>query len=148
MLCQQIVNTAILRHIRERKTACFYVLGQVSSLDSCSLGWDGSLFTSSNYVCQTVDDRCISEQSVLVCLVFLLTLLFPINTNLSRQIWRQNLESFCSSFEVFSSFLVLRITVDLPNFEHVPYFEHHVNKEFSKSTTYKLINLVHKDVYI
>jgi len=21
-------------------------------------------------------------------------------------------------------------TVDLPNFEHVPYFEHHVNKQF------------------
>ena len=41
------------------------------------------------------------------------------------------------------------LTVDLPNFEHVPYFEHHVhvNKGFSKPTTYKLINLVHKDVF-
>ena len=38
-------------------------------------------------------------------------------------------------------------TVDLPNFEHVPYFEHHINKQFSKPTTYKLINLVHKDVF-
>ena len=37
--------------------------------------------------------------------------------------------------------------LDLPNFEHVPYFEHHVNKGFSKHTTYKLINLVHKDVF-
>ena len=38
-------------------------------------------------------------------------------------------------------------TVDLPNFENVPYFEHHVNKGFSKPKTYKLINLVHKDVF-
>ena len=37
--------------------------------------------------------------------------------------------------------------MDLPNFENVPYFEHHVNKGFSKPTTYKLINLVHKDVF-
>ena len=37
--------------------------------------------------------------------------------------------------------------MDLPNFEHVPYFEHHVNKGFSKPTTSKLINLVHKDVF-
>ena len=34
-------------------------------------------------------------------------------------------------------------TVDLSNFEHVPY----VNKGFSKPTTYKLINLVHKDAF-
>ena len=38
-------------------------------------------------------------------------------------------------------------TVDLPNFEHVPYFEHHVNKGVYKPTTYKLIHLVHKDVF-
>ena len=38
-------------------------------------------------------------------------------------------------------------TVDLPNFEHVPYFEYHVNKGFSKPATYKLINLGHKDVF-
>ena len=38
-------------------------------------------------------------------------------------------------------------TVDLPNFEHVPYFEHHVIKGFSKPTTYKLFNLVHIDVF-
>ena len=36
--------------------------------------------------------------------------------------------------------------MDLPNFEHVPYFEHHVNKGFSKSKTFKLVNLVHGDV--
>ena len=30
---------------------------------------------------------------------------------------------------------------------YIPYFEHHVNKGFSKPTTYKLINLVHKDVF-
>ena len=36
--------------------------------------------------------------------------------------------------------------MDLPNFEHVPYFEHHVNKGFYKSTTFKLVNLVHEDV--
>ena len=40
-----------------------------------------------------------------------------------------------------------KTTVDLPNFENVPYFEHHVNKGFSKPATYKLINLVHKDVF-
>ena len=38
-------------------------------------------------------------------------------------------------------------TVDLPNFEHVPYFEHHVNKGVSKLITYKLIDLVHKAVF-
>ena len=34
----------------------------------------------------------------------------------------------------------------LPNFENVPCFEHHVNKRFSKSTTFKLVNLVYEDV--
>ena len=29
-------------------------------------------------------------------------------------------------------------TVNAPNFEHVPYFEHHVNRGFSKPTTYLL----------
>ena len=39
-------------------------------------------------------------------------------------------------------------TVDfLPNFEDVPYFEHYVNKGCSNPTTYKLINLIHKDVF-
>ena len=36
--------------------------------------------------------------------------------------------------------------MNLPNFEHVPYFEHHVKKGSSKSTTIKLVNLVHEDV--
>ena len=36
--------------------------------------------------------------------------------------------------------------MDLPNFEHVPHFEHHVNKGFSKSTSFKLVNLVHEDL--
>ena len=40
----------------------------------------------------------------------------------------------------------INCTVNLPNFEHAPYFEHHVNKNFSKSTAYKFINLVHEDL--
>ena len=36
-------------------------------------------------------------------------------------------------------------TVDLPNFEHVPYFEHHVNKQY---LSLQLKIFIHQPTYI
>ena len=36
-------------------------------------------------------------------------------------------------------------TVDLPNFEHLPYFEHDVNKQF---VTLQLLNPIHQPKHI
>ena len=40
--------------------------------------------------------------------------------------------------------LVQVAIVDLPNFEHLPYFEHHLNKQFF---TLQLLNLIHQPKY-
>ena len=55
------------------------------------------------------------------------------------------IERFCLLFWLGMSNDDHMSTVDFPNFEHVPYFEHHLNKQF---LALQLLNAIHQPKYI